>query len=136
MNIIKNRFIKDIPEVNLTYGYITFTNRNNIHLEKTHYNDAFVIAGGSVQVRVKPLEIIQKKINNRTLQINRNGYKPSIRKQRYSIRPKDLVWIEGKIYSVIGMQSKGLYIKIEGLKKVINTKKIERVYHNGSLVLN
>lgn len=136
MNIIKNRFIKDIPEVNLTYGYITFTNRNAIKLEKTHYNDAFVISGGSGQKRTKPLEIIQKQINNRTLQINRKGFSPSIRKKRYPIRPKDLVWVAGKVHSVIGTQNKGTYVKLSDLKKVIPMRKIERVYHTGSLVVN
>ena len=136
MNIMKNRFVKDIENVNLTYGYITFTNRNKINLEKTHYNDAFVIAGGEKQERIKPLEILQKQINNRTLQLNRKGFKPSIRKQRYPIRPKDLIWVENKVYSVLGSQNKGTYIKVSGLKKVIPIKKIERIYHFNSLIIN
>ena len=30
-----------------TYGYITKSGRIGLKLDKTHYNDAFVIAGGS-----------------------------------------------------------------------------------------
>lgn len=136
MNIMKNRFIKDLGNVNLTYGYITFTERNAINLEKTHYNDAFVIAGGSTQQRIKPLEVVQKQINNRTLQINRKGFTPSIRKRRYPIRPKDLAWIGRKVYSVCGTQNKGTYIKVSDLKKLIPIKNIEKVYHFNSLVFN
>ena len=135
MNIMKNRFIKDIPDVELTFGYITFTNRVGLGIEKTHYNDAFVIAQGNKQKRIKPIEITQKQINNRTLQLNRKGFKPSIRKQRYPIRPKDLVWIKNKVFSVNGSNHKGMSVVLKS-KKSVQTNKIERVYHFGSLVFN
>ncbi len=84
MSIIKNRFIIDIKDVNITYGYITFINRNKLGIEKTHYNDAFIISAGTNQKRCKTIVIKQKHRNNRVLQLNRNGFKPSIRKCRYS----------------------------------------------------
>jgi hypothetical protein len=138
MNIMKNRFVKDIPDVELTFGYITFINRVGLDLEKTHYNDAFVIGDGSVQDRIKPIEIIQKQINNRTLQINRKHFKPAIRKQRYSIRPKDLVFVNGKIHSVIGTHCNCRSIILENKinnQKSISLCKIEKVYHFGSLAI-
>ena len=135
MNIIKSKFINDISDVKLTFGYKTFTDRIQLSIEKTHYNDAFVIAGGTnVQIRVLPMEIYQKQINNRTLQLNRNGFKPSIRKQRYSIRPKNIIKIDGKEYSVIGMQNKGVYVKLDGLKKLAKASQVNHIYHFGSLV--
>ncbi len=51
-----------------TYGYITKFNRIALKLEKTHYNDAFCIAGGSSQSRVKPLIFEQIKRNSRSLE--------------------------------------------------------------------
>ena len=47
MSIIQHKFLKDIPNIEITFGYKTFIERNKLGLEKTHFNDAFVIAGGT-----------------------------------------------------------------------------------------
>jgi hypothetical protein len=51
-----------------TYGYATKSGRIQLGLEKTHHNDAFVIAGGSGQTRAEPLHLDQIRRNNRSLQ--------------------------------------------------------------------
>ncbi|MGB9680109.1 MAG: hypothetical protein ACPLW7_01455, partial [Minisyncoccia bacterium] len=51
-----------------TYGYITKTKRIEFNLKKTHYNDAFVIAGGNSQERVMPVFFEQIRRNNRSLE--------------------------------------------------------------------
>ena len=51
-----------------TYGYITKSGRIALKLDKTHYHDAFVIAGGSTAKRVTPIFMGQKRRNNRKLQ--------------------------------------------------------------------
>lgn len=51
-----------------TYGYITKTRRIELKLKKSHTNDAFVIAGGRTQTRYNPLEIVQVRRHNRSLQ--------------------------------------------------------------------
>lgn len=51
-----------------TYGYITKSKRIALDLEKTHYNDAFCIAGGTNQTRVKPIIFEQIRRNNRSLE--------------------------------------------------------------------
>jgi len=51
-----------------TYGYITKFQRVSLGLEKTHYNDAFCIAGGSNQWRSKPIYFEQIRRNNRSLE--------------------------------------------------------------------
>ena len=51
-----------------TYGYITKSGRIALKLDKTHYNDAFVIAGGSTQKRAAPIFMRQKRRNNRKLE--------------------------------------------------------------------
>jgi hypothetical protein len=136
MSIINKRFKKDIPDVQITYGYITFVKRIELSLEKTHYNDAFVIAGGSLEERCLPVVIRQKHRNNRAIQLNRNGFAPSIRRERYAIQPRDLIWIDGKKLVVGGIQSKGIQVKIENSKKVFQTKNIEKTYHFGSFCYN
>lgn len=51
-----------------TYGYITKFTRVALGLEKTHYNDAFCIAGGINQARTKPIIFEQIRRNNRSLE--------------------------------------------------------------------
>ncbi len=51
-----------------TYGYLTKGKRKALELPKTHYHDAFVIAGGTSQQRAVPLELEQIRRNNRSLQ--------------------------------------------------------------------
>ncbi len=51
-----------------TYGYETKSKRIALGLEKTHYNDAFCIAGGNRQSRITPLSYEQVKRNNRSLE--------------------------------------------------------------------
>jgi hypothetical protein len=139
MNIINKRFWNDITNLIVTYGHVTFVNRNKLGIEKTHYNDAFVISGGKTQTRIKPFEVIQKRKNNRCLQLNRKGFKPSIRKQRYPIQPKDLVWVEGKRYKVKGAHSCGKQIKVVNqFNKILNfsIKKIEKHFMVKTLIWN
>ena len=50
-----------------TYGHITKSRRIGLKLEKSHANDAFVIAGGSCQTRANTFSIEQVRRNNRSL---------------------------------------------------------------------
>ena len=139
MNIIKWRLVNQLREilpVNITFGYIINVNRNEINLEKTHYNDAFVIASGNSQERIKPIIIIQKKRNNRCLQTNRDGFKPSIRRQRYPIQPKDIIWVNNKEYVSKGMFGYGKYVIFGDQKKkeYFNVKLIDKYFSVGGFV--
>jgi len=136
MNIIRRRLLSYFPEAIETFGYITKANRYKHRIEKTHSNDAFVIAGGSNQKRAEERIIHFKRKNNRSLQKNRNGYAPAIRRQRYAIQPKDLVKFEGKQYQAVGMQNKGAYLKMtDGLKGIVKSvKKIEIVFHQKGVI--
>ncbi len=44
-----------------TFGYITKRNRISLGLDKSHVNDAFVIAGGTDQIRTLPFTITQRR---------------------------------------------------------------------------
>jgi len=95
-----------------TYGYITKHNRIKLGLEKTHYNDAFVIAGGNKQERIKPQQLRQTRRNNRSLQTNRKGHKPSIRRQRYKLQPNDLVCYKKLLCRVKGVFNYGKWVRV------------------------
>ncbi len=52
-----------------TFGYVTKSKRRELEMEKSHHNDAFVIAGGTTQPRVvKPLMLKQIRRNKRSLE--------------------------------------------------------------------
>ena len=72
-----------------------------------------------------------------SVQKNRNGYAPSIRKQRYSTKPGDLVRFIGsnKIFVVKGMHSYGKYVRVCDKEKILNfkTDKIIKCYHQKTL---
>lgn len=136
MSIIHKRFWKDIPGLQITYGYETFVNRNKLGLEKSHSTDAFVIAGGSVQERCQERNVEQKHRHNRSIQLNRRGFKPSIRTSIYKIQPKNLITVNKRIFSVVGIQNKGSYVKVKDSKKVIPTRNIESIYNFGGFVWN
>jgi hypothetical protein len=133
MSIIHKKFWQDVPGMQVTYGYITFLKRQEFNIQKSHNNDAFVIANGSFQERCKPVIITQKHRNNRAIQLNRKGFVPAIRKQRYNIQPKDIVWIGNKKFTASGVHNKGISIIISETKKSIPITKISKYYNFGGL---
>jgi hypothetical protein len=178
MSMIRWKLVKLI-DAKHTYGTQTKFKRKQLQLEKSHHNDAFVIAGGTKEKRCQPVFIFQKRKNNRKLEkfydakyIDvRDGKKrsgkelssgrtkrskenlpeslrqfrgckvskgrKSVRKQRYKIRPRDIVLYQGNIYIAIGMQNKGAYLKMtDGIKTIVKSmKKIELVFHQKSFII-
>jgi len=129
--------LQELIDCEVTFGYITNFRRKSLELEKTHINDAFVIAEGNNQKRCKPLIIEHKRINNRILQVSRKGFKLlSIRRKRYKIQNKDFIWIDGIKYLCGGTKMNGarVYYFKGTIKQDISSKKIEKVYHTNSLV--
>ena len=137
MNVVKDKFQKDLG-CETTYGYITYAKRLALGLPKTHYNDAFVIASGTNQIRAIPMSVVQKRKNNRSVQLNRKGFAPSIRKKRYPHQPKDLVWVGGKKYEVVGTHCYGKSVIVKNPNAVkhldFSVKKIEKHFRYNSLV--
>ena len=122
-----------------TYGYITKTNRIKNKLEKSHINDAFVISGGTNQQRCKSFQCKQLRRNNRCLQINRKGFKPSIRRQHYTFQPNDLMRYENKEYRSAGIHGRGTRIYlIDSLNKKIDisVKKVKLICHRKGIQFN
>lgn len=135
MSIISWKFRELLSDCKLTYGNETFVKRNILRLEKTHYNDAFVIAGGNNQIKVQPVILNQKHKNNRVLQLNRKGFKPSIRRQRYSIQPYDVITVSNKKYVAKGCHSYGKSVLCtDGIKNFdFGIKKVEKVFNTQTI---
>jgi len=71
MSTVRKRLASDLNQVlptYETYGYITKGMRRELGLEKTHSTDAFVITGGTMQIRCDPIPVSQVRRNNRDLE--------------------------------------------------------------------
>jgi len=134
MSTIRWKLVEAL-KADVTYGYLTKMKRKELNLIKSHTNDAFVIANG-FQSRVGTYSIFQNRRNNRCLQKNRKGFKPSIRKQRYNIRPKDLVKLGTRILKVVTVHGYGKYIRLKTkIGKIIDKKtlNVELLKYNRGL---
>ena len=121
-------------DVETTYGCDTKMKRVDAGLDKTHNNDAFVIAGGNKQRRSRLFTVRQKRHNNRCLQLNRNGHRPSIRRSRSVIQPGDILLVAGKEYISKGMLDFGKRVLVGDMKKreYFKTGQVEKCFHVGS----
>jgi 5-methylcytosine-specific restriction endonuclease McrA len=138
LNTIRWRLVEKL-EAEHTYGYVTKYQRKKLGLEKSHVNDAFVIAGGTDQERCRPYDVIQVGRNNRSLQLNRKGFKPSIRRQRYALQPHDLVQFEGSTYKVKGVHCYGQRVmlkNVRGQNKSVAINNVELVTHGQGLLFS
>ncbi|WP_290703905.1 RNA-guided endonuclease IscB [Ferroplasma sp. Type II] len=134
MNTVRWK-LTQLTEAIHTFGYITKKNRISPGLDKSHANDAFVIAGGTTQARSTVFNVTQRRRNNRSLQINRKGFRPSIRRRRYPLQPGDVVEFGESRYGVVGVHSYGNYVIIRnGEKKMdVNIKKVKLVKYGKGL---
>jgi len=138
INHIRWRIVKTLNAEH-TYGYVTKYNRKKLGLEKSHINDAFVIAGGTDQERCRPFEVIQVRRNNRSLQKNRKGFKPSIRRQSYPLQPYDLVEYNNRTYIVKGVHCYGSRVilkNVNGKDQSVSIKKVELISYGKGLFFN
>ncbi len=137
MSILRWKIVNKLRElgnaVSITYGYLTKSARIALKLDKSHSNDAFCIAGGSGQERTDVINGSFTRRQNRCTQLNRKGFKPSIRKVRYKLQPNDLVRFNGKAFLVKGMQNLGKYIKLAGLKKPVKTELVNLIKYGKGL---
>ena len=67
MSTIRWRLVNEL-NCGHTYGYITKRKRVELKQEKSHANDAFIIAGGQQQKRIAAIAIAQVRHNNRSLE--------------------------------------------------------------------
>ena len=142
MASINRRFWKDFPDMKRTFGNYTFVNRVNYHIEKSHSNDAFVIAGGTNEFsRSIERNLTQVRRNDRCLQQNNVSKKSSktgirIRKGRKQFHKGDKVFIDGEWKECLGMINDSIIIGYKlsksGNKSAITKtyRKVEKSYRN------
>ena len=127
MNVVRKRLTRQV-NADETFGYITKYRRIRYNLNKSHVNDAFVIAEGSNQARCQPSIVTQIRRNNRCLQMNRDGYKPSIRMQRYKLQPNNLVRYNGQSQKIKGVFNYGKWVRLEDGTNA-NIKNVELIQY-------
>lgn len=137
MNIVRSQLLKRNPGLETIFGYMTKFYRERLGLRKSHSNDAFVITDGKQQIRCNVLQVEQKRKNNRSLQKNRKGYKPSIRRQRYNIQPKDIIIFQGRQGITIGVHGYGNQVKFSSDDTVYSkpSKNIKLLYRQKGFLL-
>ncbi|MBO3459274.1 RNA-guided endonuclease IscB [Aetokthonos hydrillicola Thurmond2011] len=67
MSTIYKRILEDLG-AKQAFGYETDFTRVELKLEKSHHNDAFIIAGGETQQRIEPLMIEQIRRHKRSME--------------------------------------------------------------------
>ncbi|MBO3464450.1 RNA-guided endonuclease IscB, partial [Aetokthonos hydrillicola] len=67
MSTIYKRILEDLCAEE-AFGYETDFKRKELKLEKSHHNDAFIIAGGTIQQRTEPLMIEQIRRHKRSME--------------------------------------------------------------------
>ena len=130
-----NKLKETYPNVSITYGYITKSNRIKYCLAKEHYNDAYCIA---TNFKAKPLDTIiyQKKVRCHNRQIHKaNFLKSGIKKLNqapylvHDFRLFDKVRYHGQDCFVFGRRVSGYFdIRLLDGTKIhssINYKKLE-----------
>ena len=109
MSSVWRRFSKDIPHCRLTFGCLTAYLRQLNGVEKSHADDAFIIAGGDrTFTRCGEAWVVaQHRRNDRQLQWNQIRRRGSggrrIRRGRKSYHSGDLVWVNGEMKVCKGM---------------------------------
>ena len=108
-------------------------------MEKSHVNDAFVIANGTNQERCRSYWMFQVRRNNRSLQMNRKGFKPSIRRKKYQLQPYDLINYNNRIYRVKGVHCYGTRVVLDnpkGKNPSVAMKNVELIKYGKGLLFN
>lgn len=121
-------------EVNHTYGYFTKSGRIALGLEKSHVNDAFVIAEGTVQRRTEPLLIQQvRKCNRKLFKGDRSNIRNTAPRLVHGFQRFDKVRYNGRECFIFGRRSTGYFdlrtldgTKIHASAKARDLKLLER----------
>lgn len=142
MNIVRWKIVNAL-DCEHTYGYITKHNRIKLGLEKSHANDAFVIAGGTDQIRDDNI-IIGKQVRrqNRSLykanRLKGGRLKRNTVKEVKGFRRFDKVKYGDKECFVYGLRSSGYFnlktIEGEKVSDTMSYKKLKLIEHAKGII--
>lgn len=124
MNIFRRKIFIRYPSAKITYGSITTPRRKELHLEKTHYNDAISISGiednfidNNNYFYIKQFRKKKRSLHEATARKGRKT--PNINQSRNSkntkfmkgIQLNDKIKLFNKVGFVTGFCQGGLYVK-------------------------
>jgi len=131
LNVPERVSVAEGNVVTSTYGYITKNNRISLGLAKSHINDAFVIAGGTVQERTSTSYSIQqvRKCNRKLFKGDRSHIKNTAERIVKGFQRFDKVLWRGIECFVFGRRKTGYFDlrKLEGTKVHASAKAKELV---------
>lgn len=109
MSMVRWRLVNETGASH-TYGYLTKSGRIARGLEKSHINDAFIIAGGSDQERVHPLAVKQvRKCNRKLFKGDRSHLPNTAAREVHGFRRFDKVRFQKQECFVFGRRSTGYF---------------------------
>ncbi len=113
MNIVRSRIV-DLLKCDHTYGYITKHGRIILGLDKSHANDAYVIAGGEDQIRYGHI-IIAKQVRHQNRSLYKANFLKGGRLKRNTVKQVnefkryDKVLYEDKECFIYALRSRGYF---------------------------
>ncbi len=134
-NVLKAYVMRETEGLNrnVTFGYITKVRRQELGLEKSHINDAFVIAGGKEQERIDTqyLGVFKRRQNRKLFKGSRSHLRNTI-PSAFGFKRGDRVrTLDGQEGFVYGLRTRGYFDvrKLDGtiLNKDVNYKKLTRL---------
>lgn len=133
MSMVRWRLVNETG-ADHTYGYITKTNRIALGLAKSHVNDAYVIAGGTVQERVSPFRVQQvRKCNRKLFKGDHSHIRNTAPRLIKGFQRYDKVRFQGQECFVFGRRSTGYFdlrlldgTKIHASANAKHIKRLER----------
>ena len=134
MSTVRKRMIEELRnlgyKVTETFGYITSENRKDLGIEKSHYNDAFVISCGTNQSRSQTYYVKQiRKQNRKLFKGSRSEIKNKCSRFVFGFQQYDKVLYNGIECFIFGRRSCGQFdIRfLDGkiIRSSINYKKLK-----------
>lgn len=114
MNIIRYKIVEELKKrfknVEIIFGYDTKNKRIKLKLSKTHNNDAFIIAGGTIQKRSQKYLIKQVRKQNRKLYKGiRSHIKNTAKREIFGFQRYDKVKYNNKECFIFGRRNRGYF---------------------------
>ena len=147
MNVLRNMLVREYPEAELTYGFITKEIRRVLNLEKSHMTDACCIASHGILFDDSNTNKYKKKC------VAKGDYpRTGVKHGKFTILPEgkiagfrrfDKVEYENKKWFVSGRESVGRvtltnidgeYLKVERIKRKTGEKYMSQAHINSNLV--
>ena len=139
MSMVRWRLTQE-TEASPTFGYITKNGRISLGLDKSHVNDAFVIAKGSQQKRAGRLTIKQvRKCNRKLFKGARSHIRNTAAREILGFRRFDKIEWENKEAFIFGRRSTGYFNIRDGngetLHKSIHANKIRLLVRASTMLV-